>query len=413
MRPYHLFERFGVELEYMIVRRSDLSVLPVSDKVIRAVAGDTLDEFPMGKVSWSNELVLHVFELKCTRPARSLEPLAKEFQKHIRRINRLLEPMDAMLLPTGAHPFMDPFTETRIWPHAYSAVYNAYDRIFGCRGHGWANIQSSHLNLPFSGDEEFGKLHAAARLVLPILPALSASTPVIDGKPTGFLDTRLEIYKGNQKKIPSIGGRIIPEKIYSKKEYQDRILSKTYKDIAPHDPEGVLQHEFLNSRGAIARFERNTIEIRVIDVQECPLADLAILALTAETLKSLVSEAWTSFESQKAFDVEPLAALFDRVIKDGPEAEIRDADYLKAFGCSVPAPCTAGNLWRHIRKTIASERPESIRAWEGALGTILDKGPLSRRIMNSLGSGFSREKLVEVYRGLAGCLDKGELYTGS
>ena len=32
----------------------------------------------------------------------------------------------------------------------------------------------------------------------------------------------------------------------------------------------------MNSRGAIARFDRNAIEIRVIDVQECPKADLAI-----------------------------------------------------------------------------------------------------------------------------------------
>ena len=50
-------------------------------------------------------------------------------------------------------------------------MYEAYDRIFDCRGHGWANLQAVHLNLPFSGDEEFGRLHAAIRLVLPIMPA--------------------------------------------------------------------------------------------------------------------------------------------------------------------------------------------------------------------------------------------------
>ena len=30
--------------------------------------------------------------------------------------------------------------------------------------------QSTHLNLPFYDDEEFAKLHAAVRMILPILP---------------------------------------------------------------------------------------------------------------------------------------------------------------------------------------------------------------------------------------------------
>ena len=31
---YHLFEKFGIELEYMIVDKSTLKVLPVTDKLI-------------------------------------------------------------------------------------------------------------------------------------------------------------------------------------------------------------------------------------------------------------------------------------------------------------------------------------------------------------------------------------------
>ena len=36
------------------------------------------------------------------------------------------------------------------------------------------------LNLPFSSDEEFGRLHAAIRLLLPLLPALAASSPLVE-----------------------------------------------------------------------------------------------------------------------------------------------------------------------------------------------------------------------------------------
>ena len=62
----------------------------------------------------------------------------------------------------------------------------AFDRIFSCQGHGWANLQSMHINLPFADDAEFGRLHAAIRFLLPLLPGLTASSPVMDGAVTGI-----------------------------------------------------------------------------------------------------------------------------------------------------------------------------------------------------------------------------------
>ena len=43
-----------------------------------------------------------------------------------------------------------------------------------------------------------------------------------------------------------------------------------YRAIDPLDTEGILQEEWLNSRAAIARFDRGAIEIRCMDTQECP-----------------------------------------------------------------------------------------------------------------------------------------------
>ena len=56
-------------------------------------------------------------------------------------------------MPGGAHPWMDPARETRLWPHEDNEIYEAFDRIFGCTGHGWSNLQCVHLNLPFDDDE--------------------------------------------------------------------------------------------------------------------------------------------------------------------------------------------------------------------------------------------------------------------
>jgi len=279
--PISLFHAFGVELEYMIVDARTLSVRPIADEVLKAAAGQITSEVECGEIAWSNELALHVIELKTNGPAPSLAPLPTLFQEQVTRIQEILARYDARLMPTAMHPWMNPDQELRLWPHDYNPVYESYNRIFDCRGHGWANLQSVHLNLPFADDEEFGRLHAAIRLLLPILPALAASSPVVERRLSGLLDTRMETYRSNSQRIPSITGAVIPEPVFTRKDYQQRILERMYADIAPHDPAGILQHEWLNSRGAITRFDRNTIEIRVLDVQECPLADVAICAAAA------------------------------------------------------------------------------------------------------------------------------------
>jgi len=94
------------------------------------------------------------------RPAASLSGLAGAFQADVRRIDEILAPHGARLMPTGMHPWMDPQRETHLWPHEYSPVYEAFDRIFSCKGHGWSNLQSAHLNLPFQGDR---RIRPAAR----------------------------------------------------------------------------------------------------------------------------------------------------------------------------------------------------------------------------------------------------------
>ncbi|MGH8533288.1 MAG: carboxylate-amine ligase, partial [Gammaproteobacteria bacterium] len=231
--PLSLFGGYGIELEYMIVDRASLDVSAIADKLIHAVAGDYRSEVEQGELAWSNEMVLHVIEIKTNGPAGALEPLAGLFQRDITRINELLAPYEACLMPGAMHPWMDPRSDTRLWPHEYNPVYESYDRIFGCQGHGWSNLQSVHLNLPFAGDAEFARLHAAIRVLLPVLPALAASSPIVEGQVTGMLDYRLEAYRLNARKIPSITGRVIPETVSSRGDYEAVILGPMYRDIAP------------------------------------------------------------------------------------------------------------------------------------------------------------------------------------
>ena len=422
-RPLHLLEGFGVELEYMIVAAGSLAVLPVADKLLYAVAGSYASEIELGPVAWSNELVLHVVEMKTNGPSSSLDPLPAAFQEHVGRINALLAPWGGRLMPTGMHPWMDPAAEMRLWPHEHRPVYEAYHRIFDCRGHGWANLQAVHLNLPFAGDDEFGRLHAAIRLVLPIMPALAASSPVMDRRLSGLMDTRLDVYRTNARRIPSITGSVIPEPVFSRAEYERAILRRMYADIRPLDPEGILQHEFLNSRGAIARFDRSAIEIRVLDVQECPAADVAVCAAVAGAVRALVEQRWTGLEAQQALATGPLGKILLATTRDAERAVIGDRAYLDLFGFPAQAArSTAGELWHHLCETACpcprraarfTPAPEdSPPSWAEPLRTILDSGPLARRITRALAGDTSPERLREVYGRLCDCLAAGRMFAG-
>ncbi len=406
----HLFQGFGIELEYMLVRTSDLSVLPMTDQVLKAVAGEITEDVERDDLCWSNEIVLHLIELKTNGPAPALEGIEKSFHKDIKAINAILASHGGMLMPTAMHPTMDPVRETVLWPHGYSAVYHTYNRIFSCQGHGWSNLQSMHLNLPFAGDDEFGRLHAAIRLLLPIIPALTAASPIIEGKSTGFLDYRLEVYRKNQIKIPQLTGAVIPEPVFTIRDYESEILERCYQAIKPLDSEGLMQEEWLNSRGAIARFERNAIEIRIIDIQEAPSADVAIAALVASALKHMVSEDFTSYEMQKAWQTDALASIFLKTIEHADEAMIHNPDYLRAVGFNGAGPVTAGELWKYLFNKFLGEPSSNMNYFQKTLSTIVEKGPLARRILRRTGLKPSKTMIHDVYRELCSCLAEDRLF---
>jgi len=405
------FSGCGIELEYMIVDRHTLAVLPVADELLHRLAGEYACEVRQGALTWSNELVLHLLELKNSDPDITIESLPDALQREIRHINRLLEPMGARLMPTAMHPFMNPRAETRLWPHLSAKIYRAYDRIFGCRCHGWANLQSLQLNLPFAGDEEFARLHAAVRLLLPVLPALAASSPISEGDSSGFLDFRMENYRTHQICVPSTIGAVIPETATSRAGYEAQIMAPMYREIAALDKDGVLQHEWLNARGVIPRFDRNALEIRVIDMQECTQANLAIAAAATDAVHALYDETCAPLAEQQAIDTGALAKILLTCIRDAEHAVIADAEYLRLMG--FPASrCEARELWRHLIASMKLYRPEPQEAWQEALHIILEHGTLAHRILRAVGDDYSRDRLQAIYGELCDCLEEDRMFVG-
>jgi gamma-glutamyl:cysteine ligase YbdK (ATP-grasp superfamily) len=405
------FSGYGVELEYMIVDRRTLSILPIADKVLHRLSGTYAAEYGRGELAWSNELVLHLLELKNVEPKPNIDMLPAAFQGEIQRINAVLESMDAKLMPTAMHPWMNPSVETRLWPHENAEIYRTYGRIFDCNTHGWANLQSMHLNLPFADDREFARLHAAVRLLLPILPALAASSPIAEGSNCGLMDFRMENYRTHQMRLPLTMGKVIPETAGSRAAYEEDILAPMYEEIAPLDAERILQHEWLNARGAVPRFDRNAIEIRVIDTQECPQADFAIAAAAIDILRTLYDEVNVPLTEQQAMGTDALVDVLQTCVRHAEEAEITDAEYLRLMGFP-DRRCQASELWRHLTVSSMRNQSEQQNSARQALQIMLDRGSLARRIVRAVGPEYSKKRLTAVYGKLCECLETGDMFLG-
>lgn len=417
-KNFPLFSVVGIEVEYMIINQSSLAVEPRTDQLLAKLAGEIVNEVELGEMGVSNEFVLHVIELKTLDPKPSLLNLDRLFHQHVQNINRLLQPWNCQLMPTGTHPWLDPHT-TKLWPHGNREIYACYDRIFNCSGHGWANLQSIHINLPFANDNdaEFRQLHSAIRLLLPLIPALAASTPILERKKAAGLDGRLLYYGQNQIKFPCIAGDIIPEPIQSIAEYHQQILQPMYQAISSADPDKVLQDEWLNSRGAIARFERSAIEIRVVDTQESALMDIACAAAIVGVLKYIVAAGEEYL--LRPMPVADLKTIFDTTIANGMQTAITNPRYLSqlklAKSNSTNKQLSANKLWDKLLEHAANyiDKP-----YQQALGALISHGNLAERILRALANltnhtqttSFTIADLNKVYAQLCACLQNNSIF---
>ena len=101
MSTYPAFSVYGVEIELMWVDAATLAVRPEVDRVLEAIAGTPVDECDVTeRIACSNELVMHVLELKTRAPSPSLEGLGEAFLEAIDEVHTIMGD-DARLLGTA------------------------------------------------------------------------------------------------------------------------------------------------------------------------------------------------------------------------------------------------------------------------------------------------------------------------
>lgn len=405
-QPLAAFEGCGIEVEYAIVDAAG-AVAPICDRLLTDATGQVQNSVERPPMAWSNELAAHVCEVKSLRPVQQPALLRPWLRQEIACLSERLAASGHALLPGPTHPWMDPARETRLWPHEDAAIYEAFDRIFDCRRHGWGNCQSVHLNLPFADAAEFAALHQAIRAVLPLIPGLAAASPYQDGRFTGRLDSRLFHYVHHCDRVAEVCGRVVPERIDSWQGYESLVYRPLRRAVVDIPAADILDPVWLNARGAIARFDRQAIEIRLLDSQECPSADLALAALVAALVRALMTERWCDGALRDGLSTTMLRTVLDRAIRDADEALVADASYLEVLGWPASGPARLGDLWWHFFQHCADD--PWLQGWIGdLLPALMRRGPLARLLLQRAGTTPSRQDLLALQGDLRGALQRDE-----
>lgn len=294
----------------------ELKALPIMDKILKDFHGRVVNFVEQRDFTFGKELQMHVMELKPNAPFRSPEEFEETMQQAVLTILSFLDrKYKAHLLGCGMHPLLR-LEETSVWPHRHRQIYQAFSKLFSLKRQGWLNIQSFQLNLPYSDEENGVLLHNVVANVCAYLPAIAASSPVYEGKFGRDVDNRLAFYKLNQEEVPSITGDVIPEYVSSFREYREKIIEKYSSDMAAAGAdEFILHKDWINSRGAVFRFDRKAVEIRVMDEQECVKSDVALSCFIRALLRGLL-ERKTELLPHKM-----LVKDFTSVATDGLNAE--------------------------------------------------------------------------------------------
>ncbi|WP_292368840.1 glutamate-cysteine ligase family protein [Methanoregula sp. UBA64] len=270
----------GTEHEFS-VNDDHFTALPVSDQIIKAICGSFESEISFGDVRLGKELQKTVIEMLPKVPADGPAVLEIQLVQGINRFYRIF-PDQYHLLGLGMHPTVT-LDRTSVWDHDEGEYYECYDRLFNIHQHGWLNIQALQVNLSYANEKDLLMQYNRIRTFLPYLVAITASSPMVEGKLTGVMDNRLVYYRKNQEQIPAICNGIVPERLRSVAEY-NAFQETIFAELRTRDAE-ILCEEWLNSGGLIIRFSRQCLEIKAMDEQECIKSDMAVAAFVQALLR--------------------------------------------------------------------------------------------------------------------------------
>ncbi len=232
----------GVEEEFAILHPQTLDLLPRFEALRAAAAGDELL-----RDSVAGELISSEIEIISGVGADVHDALARQHERR-RRLFALASREDVALGATGTHPWADYREQPIIDTEHYRRVEDGLKYV------AWRNNTFSlHVHLGVRDLDRAVRVCDRLRGVLPLLLAISANSPFVDGRDSGLHSARTQTFT---KSFPRCG---VPDVFGGWAAYREYIefLSRTNSIV-----------EFTQVWWSVRpHFRFGTVEVRICDVQ--------------------------------------------------------------------------------------------------------------------------------------------------
>src|SRR5947209_17850290 len=280
----------GVEEEFSILDPQTLELIPRYEEMCAAAA----DADPELRAAITGELISSEIEIISGAGVDLADALARQ-REHRRRLFALAASQGVALGATGTHPWAD-YREQHIIDTEH------YRRVeAGLKYVAWRNNTFSlHVHVGVRGIERAVRVCDRLRPVLPLLLAISANSPFLDGQNTGLHSARTQSFT---KSFPRCG---VPDAFGGWDAYRDYIefllrtrsiveFTQVWWSVRPH-------------------FSFGTVEMRICDAQATAQESDALAALAVACI------------AQAARDVDedvPFTAFAPRLIEENMWRAIR------------------------------------------------------------------------------------------
>jgi len=310
-----------------------------------------------------------------TDPRRGYEPMLCDLLKPRRRLRQYIKTLGNYTLHPGSTLSLgDSSTFHRSAPE--NPYHDYIEQTYGTN----VVTASVHINI---GIEDPEKLIQACRLVrveAPLFLALSAASPFLDGKPTGFHSSRWQVFPQTPKHVPLFASHI------DHIRWVERQLELGTMQSVRHLWSSVRPN------GDRRPYDLNRLELRICDLVDNPVELLAIMALLEARIQQMLAQPNLDPLTASRFTPDELLELTAQneaaVAKDSLEAQLVHWQ----DGRTVTAKDWIQDLYDRLWPVA---KAQGFSCFLSPLQGILEHGNTAQRWLAQYEQGMSCEAIVQ------------------
>jgi carboxylate-amine ligase len=289
----------GIEEEFALLDPAELGLVQRFEELRDAAAASD----PVLSQSIAGELISSEIEIRSGR-GEDFQTAVSSQRDHRRRLFALAAEHGVALGATGTHPWSDYREQHIIETDHYRRVEEGLKYV------AWRNNSFSlHVHVGINGADRAVKVCDRMRPVLPLLLAISANSPFLDGRDSGLHSGRTQIFT---KSFPRCG---VPDSYGSWSEFADYVgflidteaiveYTQVWWSIRPH-------------------FAFGTVEVRICDAQATAAESEALAGL----ITASVAQAARDIDAGVPFEDLPRRMIEEnmwRAVRHGLDGELLD-----------------------------------------------------------------------------------------